>query len=82
MSIEIVFPTESFQTNFTNVRTFSSMSEDVSNHVNFLLGFFGTIWAPKSINIKLNRIILQKSTKKEQFLEHAFLFFQEKGFQF
>ena len=76
MPIEIVFSTESFQTNFTNVRTFSSMSEDVSNHVNFLLGLFGTKWAPKSINIKLNRIILQNRRKRAIFRIGTFICWQ------
>ena len=76
MPIEIVFSTKCFQTNFTNVRTFSSMSEDVSNHVNLLLGLFGTKWAPKSINIKLNRIILQNRRKRAIFRMGTFICWQ------
>ena len=76
MPIEIVFSTKCFQTNFTNVRTFSSMSEDVSNHVNLLLGLFGTKWAPKSINIKLNRIILQNRRKRAMFRIGIFICWQ------
>ena len=76
MPIKIVFSTKRFQTNFTNVRTFSSMSEDVSNHVNLLLGLFGTKWAPKSINIKLNRIILQNRRKRAMFRIGIFICWQ------